>query len=79
MLYSTVLGAAIMFVLGLLLLAVTVGLALPFLAIGCAVWADIAMSGYNRQLSQMGRVGTVPRPGTAGALPEQLPIRSRSR
>jgi hypothetical protein len=60
--YASVTGGIIMLVVGLLLTAVTVGLAAPFVWIACAVWAGIAASNdnsaamtSNRSLTQINR------------------------
>lgn len=50
LLYSTIPGAVVMFVVNLLVGLVTFGLGLFFTWPICGVWAAIATSSYNKQL-----------------------------
>ncbi len=51
MLYATGLGALVMFLIGMVLIPITFGVAMPVIAVGCAVWAGVAASQHNQRLS----------------------------
>jgi zinc-ribbon domain len=49
--YASVLGGIVMLIGGIIAVAVTYGIAAPFVWITCAVWAGIAASNYNRAIA----------------------------
>ncbi|MFH1749117.1 MAG: hypothetical protein ABIG44_18960 [Planctomycetota bacterium] len=50
MLYSTILGAIVMFLVSLVVGILTLGLGLLFTWPICILWAALAASGYNRKI-----------------------------
>ena len=70
MLYATVPGALVMFVISLIVVIPTLGLGLIVTIPACAIWAGVAANSHNRTLGAMSMQavgGVVPGPYTAPA------------
>jgi hypothetical protein len=66
MLYSTVVGALVMFVVSIMVAVATLGLGLIIIGPICAIWAGMAASSHNNQLVPITHTVAAPAPAPAG-------------